>query len=368
MRFEIICGTSVGAINCCYLAASNHMPEVQGRQLVEIWSRLRIDGIYHVGLKELLNLPKFLFGSKGRGEIDESVGPGRLGGFFNTSPLEQLVKRGMRWQTISSNIASGDLKALAVNATHVASGKTHVFIQRASTDPLNFSTDPQIEAHETEIGPQHALASAAIPWVFPAVEINGQVYVDGGLKLNTPISPALRLGADRLFVIGLRSKAETQVRPSASMDQFPSAAFLFGKILNAFMLDKTDYDLKRLQRFNSLLKGGTKAFGDDFLRVMNDTMTDLRGSTYREIETLSLSPSENISEIATKHIRSGTIASRAGGLVGPFLRRISDSSDEQASDLLSYLLFDGEFSNDLIRLGMHDADAERKRIIEFFSE
>jgi len=370
VRFEIICGTSVGAVNCCFLAAHNHMPEVQGHLLTEMWQSLKIDGIYRVGLKELLNLPRFLFGSRGRGQLDDALGPGRLGGLFNTMPLEELVRKGVRWSNIGANLASGDLKALAINATHISTGKTHVFVQRATKGLPPWSTDPQIEAREVEITPSHALASAAIPWIFPAVEIEGEIYCDGGLKLNTPISPALRLGADRLLVIGLRSTVgdspKSEKKP-ARIDNFPSAAFLLGKILNALLLDKTEYDLKRLQRFNALLQAGEEEFGAEYDASLGRVMSGLRGAPYRKVGTLVVRPSEDIATIAERHLRLGSVAARAGGIVGPFLRQMGEVSEGQASDLLSYLLFDGEFASDLIRLGMHDADAQRAKIVEFFS-
>jgi len=357
LRFEIYCGTSVGAVNSCFLAAHNHQPELQGKLLADLWERVRIDGVYHVGFREIFNLPKFLFGSRGRGEIDDPVGPGRLGGLFNTSPLEQLVKAGLPWENISANIASGELKALAINATHIATGVTHVFIQTDHRDLSNWDYDPQVHAFSTQITAAHAMASAAIPWIFPSVELDGEIYFDGGVKLNTPISPALRLGADRLFVIGLNS-AETEQKTHASIEHFPSALFLLGKILNALMVDKTDYDLKRLERVNAMLEIDER---------IGDKLAALRGAPYRKIDTFAIRPSEDLAVIAGRHLRTGTAATRAGGLFAPFLQRFGESSEGEANDLLSYLLFDGEYASDLIRLGMRDADAQRQKIIDFFS-
>jgi NTE family protein len=365
MRFEVICGTSVGAINCCFLATYNHSPEIQGQALVDIWESLNIEGVYRVGFRELLSLPKFLFGSRGRGELDETIGPGRLGGFFNTSPLEQLVHNGTRWENIGINLASGDLKALAIISTHVGSGQTHVFVQRSEPGLPAWSTDPQVQAFHVDIGPNHALASAAIPWIFPSVEIGGEVYCDGGIKLNTPISPAVRLGADRLLVIGLKASQKDKIMNPHPIDRYPSAFFLLGKILNALMLDKTEYELKRLERINAFLDVKNK-LNKDLSNSLNAIVTPLRGAPYRPIETLVIRPSEDISKIAGRHLRQGGVAARAGGLIGPLLRRIGGGGEDQANDLLSYLLFDGEFAKDLIQLGMHDADAQRKEIIDFF--
>lgn len=371
VRFEVMCGTSVGAINCCYMAATSHEPESQGKALAGIWQDLQIDKVYQMGLKELLNLPRFLLGSRGKGDLDEMIGPGRLGGLFNTSPMEHLVHHNIHWQKIRSNLEHGYFKALAINATHIRSGKTHVFVEREGGGVPPWSTDPQIEAHAVEIGPQHALASAAIPWVFPAVAINNEIYSDGSIKLNTPISPALRLGADRLFVVGLRSEEVAdwhKEKPATNrIDTFPSAAYLLGKVLNALLVDKTEYDLKRLRRYNTLLEEGQRKFDEQFTTLLDDLMIKTRGAPYRNIDTIEVRPSIDIAEIASRHLQRGSIAARAGSLVGPLLHRLGDIGVGQASDLLSYLLFDHEFAQELIRLGMHDADVRRQQIIDFFS-
>ena len=371
-RMEIICGTSVGAINGCFLAANAHQPELQGRALTSVWERLRIEGVYKVTWRELSRLPKFLWGSRGRGQLDDLVAPGRLGGLLNTAPMEQLVRRGMRWNNIQRNTESGDLYALAINATHISTGKVHTFVQRQGGGIPPWSTDPGVEARATTIGPHHPLASAAIPWIFPAVEIEGDVYCDGGLKLNTPISPALRLGADRILVIGLNQEIPEEDAPTiepetSSVDQFPSAPFLLGKILNALLSDKTGYDLSRLKRFNAILEAGEKAFGDRFATALGEAITPLRGAPYRKITTLMIQPQGDIAKIADKYARLGSVAARAGGLIGPVIRRIADSGDEEQGDLLSYLLFDGEFASDLVRMGMRDADAKRQELIDFFA-
>lgn len=379
-RFEIICGTSVGAINACLLAATSHQPEVQGRALSDVWERLRIDGVYQVGLKQLLNLPRFLFGSRGRGELDDVVGPGRLGGLLNTSPLEQLVRRGVRWKFIEDNVNSGVLHGVCINATHVASGKTHSFVHTKDGRIPPWTTDPGVVARAAKIGPEHALASAAIPWVFPCVDIGGEVYCDGGLKLNTPISPAIRLGADRLLVIGLRAKEEPDGEGGmlASLDgsnrtaadpveQSPSAAFLLGKILNSFLSDKTEYDLQRLERFNALLDAGIAAYGEGFADALGSAMQKTRGQAYRKVDAVFVRPNEDIAAVAAKHLRLGSVVARAGPVVGPLLRRLAGTGGEREGDLLSYLLFDGEYAADLVAMGMRDADAMRQQLIDFFA-
>jgi NTE family protein len=375
-RFEIICGTSVGAINTCFLAASAHQHDVQGRALADVWERLRIDGVYRVGARELLNLPRFLLGSRGRGDLDDAVGPGRLGGLLNTSPLEQLVRRGTRWAFIERNLQDGILHGVCVNATHVSSGKTHSFVHTKDGVIPPWSTDPGIVARAVKLGAEHALASAAIPWIFPCVDIDGHVYADGGLKLNTPISPAIRLGADRLLVIGLRAAEEPAEGMMPRVDgpggadrveHSPSAAFLLGKILNSFLSDKTEYDLQRLERFNALIEAGERAYGDGFVDALGAAMAKRRGQTYRKVDALLVRPNEDIAAVAAKHLRLGSVITRAGPIVGPLLRRLAGTGGEREGDLLSYLLFDGEYAADLVAMGMRDADAMRQQLIDFFA-
>jgi NTE family protein len=370
-RFEIVTGTSVGAINACFLAANAHAPELQGRALAEVWERLRIEGVYKVGWRELSHLPKFILGSRGRGELDEVVGPGRLGGLLNTAPLEQLIRRGTRWSNITRNIEAGDLHGVCINATHLASGKTHSFVQTKGLKLPPWSTDPGVKAVSAEIGPHHALASAAIPWIFPCVDIGGDVYCDGGLKLNTPISPAVRLGADRILVVGLKAADEPDdggmMPPQQGVDQSPSAPFLLGKILNALLSDKTEYDLQRLERFNAMIDAGERAYGEGFSEALGNAMTSRRGSAYRKVDALMIRPNENVAAVAAKHVRMGSVVSRAGGVIGPLIRRVAGAGGEREGDLLSYLLFDGEYASDLVAMGMRDADAMRQKIIDFFA-
>ena len=117
-------------------------------------------------------------------------------------------------------------------------------------------------ARSTNIRAQHALASAAIPLLFPAIEIEGAYYCDGGVRQNTPLSPALRLGADKVLIVGLRADDPEPVTSARLSDEdqepYPGPMFLVGKLIDSIMLDRLDYDLKRLEGFNTLLKDGSR--------------------------------------------------------------------------------------------------------------
>lgn len=370
VRFDVMCGTSVGALNACFMAAHAHLPEVQGRKLCEMWESLRVENVYRVTWRELLNIPRFILGSGGFGELDDRIGPGRYGGLVHTGPLEALVKGGARWGMIRRNVDAGRVQALSVTATDIASGKSVVFVQRKGGGLPPWSRDPYVVARETFITHQHALASAAIPWLFPAVEVDGRVYCDGGLRQNTPLSPALRLGADRVLVIGLRHEDEGPQQAALEkerLDSFPSALYLLGKILNALMVDHTEYDIELLRRTNAMMEAGSSLYGADFPQRINAVVNPMRGAGYRIVKPLVIKPSRNLGIIAAHHARAGGAAARAGGVVGRMIRRIGEDDALVESDLLSYLLFDHEYATDLIKLGMHDADAARDKLVEFFS-
>ena len=249
VQFDIVCGTSVGGIHACFVAGTADIAHAQGRLLAERWENFVLEEVVHFGVKEFLKTPATLLGSGTIEELEE--GQKRLGGIVNTKMLERIVRRLIPWQHISHNNEAGHFESLSVTTTDIGSGKSVVFVQ--SSRPLPpWSQDPFVRAQSVIMGPEHALASAAIPIMFPAIAIGERFFCDGGLRQNTPLSPALRLGADKVLVVGLRHKPSPEDTPEESMP-FPGAAFLAGKVLNAFLLDHIDYDLDRLRRFNALI-------------------------------------------------------------------------------------------------------------------
>ncbi len=120
-------------------------------------------------------------------------------------------------------------------------------------------------------------------------------------------------------------------------------------------------------RFTAQIEAGERAFGEGYGDAMANAMMQRRGSGYRKVDALMIRPNEDIAAVAAKHVRMGSVVSRAGGVMGPLIRRMSGAGGEREGDLLSYLLFDGEYASDLVAMGMRDADAMRQRIIEFFA-
>lgn len=364
IRFDILCGTSVGAINACYLASTLDGPEDQGRSLAAIWSELALERVYKVEGEDLWTLTRKMW----RAATNETVRPEgwRLYDILHPEPLEEMVRTRMSWPRISANLARGLFSAISVSTTQIGSGSTVVFVQRKEGGVPAWSRDPYTEGREAVLGPEYALASAAIPLLFRAVKIGSEYFCDGSVRQNTPLSPALRLGAERVLIISLRHRPNHA--PRSTLDGYPTTPALMGKVLNALLLDHTDYDLDRLRRFNSILDAGRATFGDEFIPKMNETVRRMRGQPYRVVQDLVLRPSRDIASIAAAHARRPRLRSMArASLPTKLLHRLAGSQLIAEADLLSYLLFDGEYARDLIQLAMEDAHAQREALIEFFS-
>jgi NTE family protein len=365
-RFDILCGTSVGAINAAFLAAYADDPVGQARRLGDKWRSLRVDAVFDLSIAETMRAVRLLLGG-----APPAPRPGQLhrGGVLNPIGLERIVMRAAPWSRIASHLDAGHLEALSVSATHVGTGKTVVFVERRGGGLPPWSRDPFVRANAGRITPFHILASAALPVLFPAVSIDGTFYSDGGLRQNTPLSPALRLGADRVLVISLRhvaSRREEEEFSRESIEAYPSPWFLFGKSLNALLLDHTDYDLDRLRRLNAVIDGGVRAFGPRFVEELNRALVPLRGQGVRRVHPLLIRPSEDIGRIAGEHARSPRLRGLPG-LAGRAVRYLGGGAGREA-DLLSYLLFDGEFAEDLMQLGLRDARAHEDQFLRFFDD
>jgi NTE family protein len=216
------------------------------------------------------------------------------------------------------------------------------------------------------IGPRHVLASAAIPMLFPAVKIGDEYFTDGGLRQNTPMSPAIRLGADRLLLVSLKHVAhETKALQQERNEAYPKPLFLAGKALNALLLDHTEYDLMRMQRINLILEAGNASFGERFEEMMNHELVRLRGAPLRRIHATHVRPSEDIGKIAADFVRAGKM--KVNGMIAKrLISRLTAGEAAHENDLLSYLLFDGDYADQLIELGRRDAAKKSEELAALF--
>ena len=360
---DIITGTSVGAINAAFLASTMDDPATQSRKITDAWRELRLEELISMKPWDLLRMVKLLLGGD---PPKPEPGSFKYGGLLNTSGLEKFVIQHIPWRGIERNLRNGTLHALSVSATHVGTGFTVVFLSSAEPVPREWSRDPFVRHRAAHIGPRHVLASAAIPILFPAVKIGDEYFTDGGLRQNTPMSPAIRMGADRLLLISLRHVSEVPREIQRErVEAYPKPLFMVGKALNALLLDHTEYDLDRMQRLNYILEAGENAFGARFQEVMNRELIRLRGAPLRKIDAVHIRPSEDIGMMAAEFAKKG-LANVQGTVARTLIRRFSEGEAAHESDFLSYLLFDGNWAAQLIELGRRDAAAKEDQLVKLF--
>lgn len=355
-RVDILCGTSVGAINGCFLAAHLSDPTLGLRRLVHLWSELQLTRVLGFGVRQVISLPKLLLG-------------GGMGtGLFDVRPMAELVQREISWRAVARTLRRRQLRALTVSTTEVGTGRTVVFMQTSPDVVIPSTAPPRTLFRADHIGPPHALASAAIPMLFPPVKIDDELYLDGGLRQNTPIAPAIRLGATHIFAVG-SSREVHGVRAyegAGANVRAPGAAFLLGKILNAFLLDHIDVDIELLTRLNNVIADGKRAYGENFAEKLSDEARQRGAPPYKYVWNLTVRPSEDIGRLASEFVHKGKFI--GDPLVTKRLFSLLELGAGTEADLASYLLFDGRFCRQLVEMGRADARARRDELMAFFGE
>lgn len=363
-EFDLVSGTSVGAIHAAYLAATSHMPgSDRAGLLTGIWEDMRLEDVVQFRMSDLLGVPLRALGlrfGRRRGRDDAR---GVVGGLVDLTPLERIVDERIPWDDLRANLDGGRPGALCVSCTEVRSGRVGVFLDGPLADPTPWAYDPNAVAYVQPISQRHVRASAAIPFLFPSVRIGQRYYVDGGLRMNTPLSPVLRLGADRVLVIALKHQpgllGGAQPYPE---DVVTQPAFLLGKVLNALLLDQLEYELQRVDLVNAWIDHGTKTYGEEFLGNMNVAVRGQRGAGYRPVKVVTVRPGRDVGLVADECYCA--LDRESLGAIPSILARMARRGvPEGEADLLSYLLFDRCFTSKLVEMGRADARAREDDIV-----
>ena len=371
-NFDIVCGTSVGAIHACFLAGAIDERVGRGQRLVELWEGLQVDKVFRFSPTSLVNLPRRILSVRRMAEhLRAGQRPDRLYGLLNTEPLERLVLDAIPWSGIRRNLEAGRIEAVCVAATQIATGRAVIFVEQKDRRPLPPATETHIRMQPIHLMPVHALASAAIPLLFPSVRIGSRYYADGGLRLNTPLSPAVRLGANRILVIGLTHGRTMEVSEALAQQRtagFGNPMFLLGKVLNALMLSPLEADLARLDFVNQIIESGEEVFGPDFLSRINQAGEHRGGRPLQRVQALPIRPSRDLGVFAGELARGEHGELELSSFLRLFIRTFSSGATTREADLLSYLLFDTSFTKPLADLGHADAMAKEEELVEFFTD
>ncbi len=371
-QLDILCGTSVGAIHIAWLAATAHLGAERAERLAAIWGRMQLGEIFTLSGRELLRLPRRLFGMvRGEPELRHGRLPARLHGMLDTDPLERIVLEEVPWRQIRPNVRRGLIHAACVAATQISTGRVVVFTEHQTPGEVPWTVDPSVVVRPTRLGPHHALASAAIPVLFPAVRVEDTYYADGGLRLNTPLAPALRLGADRVLVVALRHgvlAGEDAALAERRVAAYGNPIFLVGKVLNALLLDHVDTDLAHMRLINDILEAGELSYGSGFLDHVNDVVEKRRGQRFRVVHDLVIRPSEDLGRVAAEVLDAQRREGRLATLLRVLIGAVGLPEQPLEADLLSYLLFDRDYTARLLALGWSDAQAHEAELVRFFTD
>jgi NTE family protein len=359
---DILSGTSAGSINAIMLAAHAEEPIRRGELLAKAWGDLELEDVVRPSPGEILSLAARMIGRSPRGANS------RRGAFFDPSGIQRIIRSLVPAGSISAHLRAGRLSAISISTTHVASGKTVIFFQSRGGVTPRWSHDPTMVARPATITAEHAIASAAVPLAFPAVEIDGEFYCDGGLRQNVPLSPARRLGADGFIVVNPRYIREED--PGTYLARgggaYPDPLVLAGKAMNALLLDRIENDIRRLEKLNAIIAAGERRYGPTFGATINEELGRGGEGALRPIDVVYIRASADIGVMAADYVRSPTFARRVRGLLGRAMRRIGEAGTE--ADLLSYVLFDGPFASMLVDIGRSDAKAQHDALAAFFAK
>ncbi len=341
--FQVIVGASAGALNGVAIASGAADYDNATKNLWNIWHKLRFEDVFRSDISSLFNIGLRLL-------FDTTFG-GRAGRpssnyLLNNAPLRQLLEREIDFDSLRENVDKGLLRSLGISATNYKSG-TNITFYEADNKIEDWTRNQRI-SKKTRLGVEHIMASAAIPIFFPPVLLDNSYYGDGNIRLASPLSPAIHLGAEKLFAIGIRNKRTTNYLHQVNRLRIENVyiADIVGLLLNAIFMDSLQSDIERAERINRTI----------------DTMVEERRKLHpdklRNVPLLTVNPSRDLGAMAADQYSSFPM------LLRHLLKGIG-ATGESGGELLSYIAFNSGYTSPLLELGYNDALAMKGEIEQF---
>ena len=358
--FQVLVGTSAGALNATYLAsrAIDGLAALSG--LGEFWQGLHSDLVYH-----LPDTPMAKF-SRWATALGVSLSARKQGAALDSMPLVDTLHRRIALNNIELALSRGDLKALAVTASSYTTGVHWTFCQTHQLASAKAWNRPGRRAELQDITIEHLMASSAIPFLFPAtplwVDGNMEYFGDGSMRQSSPLSPAVHLGANKILAIGVgqpqrRSMDLTSASFQASLSskQRPSLGNIAGHAMASVFNDTLMADVEQVQRVNQSIQELKNHLSE------HHGLTVAQSLPFREVEVLAMQPSESLDALAQAHVHE---------LPRPVRRVLEGLGALKGSGagLASYLLFEPGFLRALIALGARDVAMRKEELLDFFSD
>lgn len=359
-------GTSAGSINTVlWGAAAHHGAERAAEEVLDVWRAMSDDDVYRPLLPFSLTRTGLQYAAGalfGRGSGTTSL--------LDTAPLRRTADVALRTDQLAANVADGVLSAVGVVATRMPAesdstvdgaggGRSVLFLDEHATGDYGGDPARALDLVRGPVQSGHVLASSAIPVAFPPVRVAEPEhaagwYVDGGVRLNSPLNPAVGLGATRIVLV---SATATTYGPPPLPDRSgrtPDIADAAAQVMHAALADRTAEDLAALRRTNRLVAQAADAGRPDLL-------TGRSGAPYRPVDVMAVSPPPGemarlAAEIFDRRTRGlGRITEMDSWLLGQAIRGAGDAVGRR--ELLSYLFFDEEYFAAGIELGRRTAAA-----------